>query len=83
MLWGGCSSAGRAVRLVIGRLLVQIPAPDVHLAPCMPASAISEGPAMSWRIVQGVPCPRPETQKNPRPHKRDKAVTWMEGIFCC
>ena len=35
------------------------------------------GPAMSWRLVQGVPRPRPETawigSSNPR--KRDKAVT--------
>ena len=49
-------------------------APDVWLAPCMAASAISEDPAMSWRLVQGAPCPRPETswdwlqQKPPRPH---------------
>ena len=27
----------------------------------MAASAISEGPVMSWRLVQGAPCPRPET----------------------
>ena len=45
-------------------------APDVRLAPCMVASAISEGPVMSWRLVQGVPCPRLETagigsSKNP------------------
>ena len=25
--------------------------PDVQLAPCMEASAISEYPAMSWRVV--------------------------------
>ena len=26
-----------------------------------PPLLISEGPAMSWRLVQGVPCPCPET----------------------
>ena len=61
-------------------------APDVRLAPCTAASAISEGPAMSRRLVQGVLCPRPETagigsSKNPpRPHTRCKAVIdngWM------
>ena len=54
----------------------------------MAASASSEGPAMSWRLVQGVPCPRPETagtgsNKNPcDPHEMDKVVTdnlWIDG----
>ena len=36
-------------------------APDAQLAPRMAASAISEGPAMSWRLAKGVRCPRPET----------------------
>ena len=27
-----------------------------------PTLLISEDPAMSWRLVQGVPCPRPETR---------------------
>ena len=61
-------------------------APDVWLAPCMAAFAISEGPAMSWRLVQGVPCPRSETagigssEKPCDSMKKDKAVTdngWM------
>ena len=30
-------------------------APDVQLAPCVAASAISKVPAMSWQLVQGVP----------------------------
>ena len=29
--------------------------PDVQLAPCVAATAISKGPAMSWRLIQGVP----------------------------
>ena len=54
----------------------------------MAASAISEGPAMSWQLVQGVPCPRPETAeigfssaKPPPPHKRDKADTDIGWMF--
>ena len=27
-----------------------------------PHIAVSEGPAMSWRLVQGAPCPSPETR---------------------
>ena len=53
---GGCSSAGRAGRLVIRRSLVQIPAPgraelhvEVSLSKILnPTLLISEGPAMSW-----------------------------------
>ena len=53
---GGCSSAGRAGRLVIKRSLVQIPAPgkaelhvEVSLSEILnPTLLISEGPAMSW-----------------------------------
>ena len=48
--WAACGS-------VLGRETEPQLAPDVLLAPCMTASAISEGPAMSWRLVQGVPCP--------------------------
>ena len=42
----------------------------------------AKGPAMSWRLVQGIPCPHPEIagigsskKKTLQPHKRDKAVT--------
>ena len=67
---GGCSSVGRAGRLVIGRSLVQIPAPgrvelhvEVSLSEILnPTLLTSEGPVMSWRLIQGVPCPRPETR---------------------
>ena len=31
--------------------------PDVQLAPCGAAIAISKGPAMSWRLIQCVPWP--------------------------
>ena len=34
-------------------------APDVQLAPSVAATAISKGPAMSWRLIQGVPWPSP------------------------
>ena len=34
-------------------------APDVQLVPCVVASAISKGPAMSWLLVQGEPLPSP------------------------
>ena len=55
---------------MIGRSLVQILAPgkaeqhvEVSLSEILnPTLLISEGPAMSWRLVQGVPCPRPETR---------------------
>ena len=55
---------GRAGRLV----LVQIPAPgwaelhvEVSLSEILnPTLLISEGPAMSWQLVQGVPCHCPE-----------------------
>ena len=60
---GGCSSVGRAGRLVIGRSLVQIPAPgraelhvEVSLSEILnPTLLISEGPVMSWRLVQEYP----------------------------
>ena len=57
-------------------------APDVWLARCMVASAISEGPAMSWQLVQGVPCPRPETgsiKKPLNPIKEIKRLQTMDG----
>ena len=52
---GGCSSAGRAGRLAIGRSLAQIPAPgraelhgEVSLSKILnPTLLTSEGPAMS------------------------------------
>ena len=55
-LWGGCSSAGRAGRLVIEKSLVQILAlgrvelhVEVSLSKILnPTLLISEGPAMSW-----------------------------------
>ena len=104
---GGCSSAGRAGRLVIGRSLVHIPAPgwaelhvEVSLSKILSPKLLpmcswhlvwrplpSARALRCWRLVQGAPCPRPETaeigssKKNQRLHKRDKAVTdngWME-----
>ena len=72
--WGdGCSSVGRAGRLVI----VRSPAPgraELHVQVSLseiliPTLLISEGPAMSWRLVQGVPCPRPEQQHPVTPWK--------------
>ena len=54
----------------------------------MAASAISEGPGMSWWLVQGGPCPRPETaaivsSNKPRyPIKRIKRLrttTWHDN----
>ena len=60
---GGCSSAGRAGRLVIGRSLVQIPAPgkaelhvEVSLSKILnPTLLISEDPVMSWRPGSTLP----------------------------
>ena len=67
---GGCRSVGRAGRLVIGRSLVQILAlgrAELHVEVSLseilnPTLLISEGPVMSWQLVQRVPCPRPETR---------------------
>ena len=49
------------------------------------------GPVMSWQLVQGVPCPRPETKlglapaATPRdPMERDKrlrTMTWHKGTW--
>ena len=75
---------------MIERSLVQIPAKaelhvEVSLSKILnPTLLISEGPAMSWRLVQGVPCPRPETRlglapaARPRdPMERDKRLRTM------
>ena len=57
----------------------------MQLAPRMAASAISEGPAMSWQLIQGVPCTRPETAgigsiKNPcDPMNGIKRLQKMDG----
>ena len=51
-------------------------------------SAISEGPAMSWWLVQGVPCPRPETVgigSSKKPCDPIKGMKWlqtMDGSLC-
>ena len=50
---------------MIGRLLVQISPlgrAELHVEVSLseilnPTLLISEGPAMSWRLIQGVPCP--------------------------
>ena len=71
---GSCSSAGRAGWLVIGRLLVQIPASrgqnwaacwsileqdmNPKIAPDVQL-AIGKGPVMSWWRVQGCTLPSP------------------------
>ena len=86
----------RAGRLVIKRSLVQIPAPgkaglhvEVSLSKILnPTLLISEGPAMSWRLIQGVPYPRPETRlglapaatsRNPvERDKRLRIMTWHD-----
>ena len=70
--WGGCSSVGRAGRLAIVSEILN------------PTLLISEGPAMSWRLVQGVPCHRPETRlgfapaaTSRDPMERDKLLRTM------
>ena len=77
---------------MIGRLLVQIPdlgRTGLHVKVSLskilnPTLLISEGPAMSWRLVQGVPCPFPETRLGlapaATPHdsmERDKRLRTM------
>ena len=47
---------------------------------------LSEGPVMSWRLVQGAPCPRPETRLGLAPAPRDpmerdkrlRIMTWHD-----
>ena len=43
--------------LSLSKILNPKVAPDVQLAPCEAATAISKGPAMSWRLIQGIPWP--------------------------
>ena len=47
------------VEVSLSKILNPKIAPDVQLAPCVAASAISKGPAMSWRLIQGAPWPSP------------------------
>ena len=51
--WGGTELH---VEVSLSKILNPRIAPDVQLAPCV-ATAISKGPAMSWRLIQGVPWP--------------------------
>ena len=44
-------------------------APDVQLAPCGAATAISKGPAMSRWLIQGVPWPLPMSRTGFGPSK--------------
>ena len=52
LLWGGTEPQAE---VSLSKILNPRIAPDVQLAPCEAATAISEGPAMSWRLIQGVP----------------------------
>ena len=89
MFWGGCSSAGRAGRLVIERSLVQIPAPgraalhvEVSLSKILnPTLLISKGPVMNWRLVQGVPCPRHETRLGLAPAAKPRDPMERDKLF--
>ena len=45
------------VEVSLSKILNPKIALDVQLAPCVAASAISKGPAMSWQLIQGVPWP--------------------------
>ena len=84
--------ASRAGRLVIGRSLVKIPTTgkaelhgEVSLSEILnPTLLINEGPAMSWWLVQGVPCPRPETRLGlvPAATPRDpmERVKWLRTM---
>ena len=50
MIWGGTELH---VEVSLSKILNPEIAPDVQLAPCVAAPAISKGPAMSWRLIQG------------------------------
>ena len=47
------------VEVSLSKILNPKVASDVQLAPCVAATAISKAPAMSWRLIQGVPWPSP------------------------
>ena len=54
--WGGTELH---VEVSLSKILNPRIAPDVQLAPCVAATAISKGPAMSWQLIQGLPGLRP------------------------
>ena len=54
--WGGTELH---VEVSLSKTLNRKIAPDVQLAPCVATSAISKGPVMSWRLIQGVLWPSP------------------------
>ena len=77
---GGCSSAGRAGRVVIGRSLVQIPAlgrAELHVE-----VSLSEILNPTLLMSEGAPCPRPETRLGLAPWKgisgSDHDMTWQK-----
>ena len=47
------------VEVSLSKILNPKVSPDVQLAPCVAATAISKGAVMSWRLIQGVPWPSP------------------------
>ena len=57
------------VEVSLSKILNPRIAPDVQLAPCVAATAISKGPAMSWRLIQGVPWPLPMSKTGFGPKK--------------
>ena len=50
---------GIHVEVSLSKILNPKIAPDVQMAPCVAATAISKGPAMSCQLIQGVPWPMP------------------------
>ena len=53
------TKAAEYVEASLSKILNPKIAPDVQLAPCVADSAINKCPAMSWRLIQGVPRLRP------------------------
>ena len=49
----------RSIEVSLSKILNPKAPPDVQLVPCVAATAISKGPAMSWRLIQDVPWPSP------------------------
>ena len=78
----------RAGRLVIERSLVQTQIKsklrteqhvEVSLSKILnPTLLISEGPAMSWRLIQGVPCPALRHSWD-WPKQQLPATPWISG----
>ena len=90
--WGGTELH---VEVSLSKILKPRIAPDVQLAPCVAATAISKGPAMSWRLISGCTLafahewnwiwrgniPRPSRRRKRKPHLIPLDVTAPNAVL--